>query len=154
MGKTKADDPRIARHAEKVSEWLVSAYATGKKVPWNLIERTPEYVTKLKMAKFCRNSLHRCLALSGTTKRGQTFEILGYTPRMLIEHLEKQFVDGMSWENYGRYEGTWTIDHKRPVSEFPLDASPAEVNALDNLQPMWWRDNIVKGPNGFCRRSS
>jgi hypothetical protein len=49
----------------------------------------------------------------------------------------------MTWENKGR--GGWHIDHIRPVSDFPLDASPSEVNALSNLRPLWEAENLRLG---------
>jgi len=69
--------------------------------------------------------------------------MLGYTPEQLRVHIEHLWQPGMSWENYG-YRG-WHIDHIRPITKWPLDAKPADVNALVNLQPMWWLDNLHKG---------
>lgn len=67
---------------------------------------------------------------------------LGYTSFQLKEHLEKQFLDGMSWDNWGK---EWHIDHRMPVSRWPLGSDPSEVNALSNLQPLWKFDNLSKG---------
>ena len=39
--------------------------------------------------------------------------------------------------------GEWEIDH--PVSSFAPDTHPAIVNSLNNLQPLWWLENIAKG---------
>lgn len=46
----------------------------------------------------------------------------------------------MSWDNYGE----WEIDHIRPLTSFDKFATPSEVNALSNLQPLWKEDNIHK----------
>lgn len=44
-------------------------------------------------------------------KNGRRWEgLVGYTIENLKKHLEKQFIDGMSWDNYGE----WHIDHKIP----------------------------------------
>lgn len=69
---------------------------------------------------------------------------LGYTKKDLVAHIESQFVEGMSWENYGR--GGWHLDHKIPVHHYePLvEANISEVWRLDNLQPLWEKDNIGK----------
>lgn len=74
---------------------------------------------------------------------GALFSRLGYTLEELVEHLERQFQVGMSWDNYG----AWHIDHKRPCASFDL-TDPSEFAAcwaLDNLAPLWADDNIKKG---------
>lgn len=60
-------------------------------------------------------------------------------------HLEKQFVDGMSWENYGRYG--WHVDHIRPCCSFDLTDSEQQKECFhySNLQPLWAKDNLSKG---------
>jgi hypothetical protein len=72
--------------------------------------------------------------------------LVGYTVEQLRVHLEKQFKRGMTWENHG-IKG-WHIDHKIPVSAFnferPEDIDFKRCWELSNLQPMWWRDNLVK----------
>jgi len=46
----------------------------------------------------------------------------------------------MTWENYGE----WEIDHKKPIGSFEIGTSPAVINALSNLQPLWWAENNAK----------
>ena len=74
--------------------------------------------------------------------------MLGYTPRELKEHLEKQFVDGMSWDNHGRGKEKWNIDHIRPINTFPIGTPISEINALSNLRPLWSRDNLRRPKDG------
>lgn len=79
-------------------------------------------------------------------KAGRNWELLvGYTLHELTSHLEKQFTDGMAWNNYGK----WHIDHIIPVSAFNYTL-PEHIDfkrcwALKNLQPLWAIDNIKKG---------
>jgi hypothetical protein len=81
-------------------------------------------------------------------KGGRGWEILvGYNLQQLMRHLEKHFLPGMTWDNYGR--GGWHIDHKIPKSAFNYAAPEHEdfkrCWALTNLQPLWERENISKG---------
>jgi 5-methylcytosine-specific restriction endonuclease McrA len=72
-------------------------------------------------------------------------EIVGYTLEDLLQHLERQFVSGMTWETYGR---DWEIDHIRPVASFDLGKGSEEVRAcwaLSNLRPLCWKANRAKG---------
>jgi hypothetical protein len=55
-------------------------------------------------------------------------------------HLEKHFLLGMTWENYGK----WEIDHIKPwVSCKTLDCL-AGMNHLNNIQPLWKDENRRK----------
>lgn len=77
----------------------------------------------------------------------KTFDLLGYSPAELMEHLERLFSPGMTWNNYGR--GGWHVDHKIPLSLFNFETPDHQdfkrAWALSNLQPMWEPDNISKG---------
>jgi len=74
--------------------------------------------------------------------RATSESLVGYSTVELKQHLEKQFVKGMSWENYGE----WHIDHIVPLSHFIKNGidDPAIVNALTNLRPIWAKDNMAK----------
>jgi hypothetical protein len=81
-------------------------------------------------------------------KGGRTWEALvDYTLDDLMRHLEKQFQQGMSWDNYGKTG--WHIDHLIPVSAFNFktydDIDFKRAWALSNLQPMWAKENMSKG---------
>jgi hypothetical protein len=80
-------------------------------------------------------------------KSGRKWETLaGYTLNQLMAHLERQFLNGMTWENRGN---GWHIDHIVPLSSFkftsPDDPEFKAAWALTNLRPLWKRDNLEKG---------
>jgi hypothetical protein len=70
--------------------------------------------------------------------------LLGYTRDELAAHLERRFIEGMSWSNMEK----WHIDHIVPVASFSFQApDDPEFKAcwmLSNLQPLWAKDNIRK----------
>jgi hypothetical protein len=84
--------------------------------------------------------------LKGSSKAGRHWEkLVNYTEKELRLHLEKQFTDGMTWENYG----SWHVDHRIPKIFFNF-TKPEHLDFkrcwdLDNLQPMWASDNMSKG---------
>lgn len=90
-----------------------------------------------------RSMLNRVVNACGTNKSGSTFDALGYSAREFMEHIERQFVRGMSWGNHGE----WHIDHIVPVSWFVKngETDPKVINALTNLRPMWASENVSKG---------
>jgi len=91
--------------------------------------------------------IHHVLKDQNATKSKRSLEYLGCTPKELKKYLEKKFKDGMSWESYGQFG--WHVDHIRPCASFDLndEEQASECFHFTNLQPMWWRDNIVKGDN-------
>jgi hypothetical protein len=103
-------------------------------------EKYYEYRRKSPHIIAWRQLLHRTLRYLGTKKEEHTQEILGYSAVQLKHHIEKQFKENMSWENYGE----WEIDHIKPLTSFDVSSNPSEVNALSNLQPLWKEENITK----------
>lgn len=84
---------------------------------------------------------HQIKAMKGKSK---TFDILGYTLSDLMLHLERQFLKGMTWQNFGE----WHIDHVLPLSSFSItgldDPELRVVWGLPNLRPLWAVDNLKK----------
>ncbi|MBA7568819.1 hypothetical protein ES708_10554 [subsurface metagenome] len=71
-------------------------------------------------------------------------DLVDFTLNDLMHHLEKQFTDGMTWDNYGK----WHIDHIIPITAFNFssvkDYDFKRCWALNNLRPLWEADNIHK----------
>lgn len=110
----------------------------------NFMKTNPNY----KLYHSLQRSLLRFLGKTGYTKRIRNY--VNYTPDDLRQHLESKFQEGMNWENHGKYG--WHIDHIMPASSFSFYDDNGIINveavkkclSLDNLQPLWWRDNLVK----------
>jgi len=100
----------------------------------------PQY----KLNKNIRTAINISLKEKNIKKYGKTFDYLPYTLEELVEHLEIQFKEGMSWENYG----DWHVDHITPLSNFSFtnieNESFDECWSLSNLQPMWAKENMSK----------
>ena len=93
------------------------------------------------MAERVSRLLCWALASVNAIKRSATFQLLGYTPADLVKHIEKNFIDGMSWDNRKQ----WHIDHIKPISSAKTEADVIRLNQLSNLRPLWARDNMSKG---------
>jgi hypothetical protein len=106
----------------------------------NRKSRDPIY----KLISNFRTAIYTVLKESNVDKYGHYFDILQYTPEELITHLELQFKDDMSWDNYGK----WHVDHIKPISSFNIvemgDEEFMKCWSLGNLQPMWGEENIRK----------
>lgn len=96
-----------------------------------------------KLSFTLRRMLRKQVGRMNTNCENYSLSDLCYTPKQLRDHLESLFTDGMSWDNHGE----WHIDHIIPVSillEYGI-TDPAFINGLDNLQPLWAIDNMIKG---------
>lgn len=57
-----------------------------------------------------------------------------------------KFEPGMTWDNLGKGEGKWQIDHIIPCSYFDLTKEENQRICFNyrNLQPLWAKDNLEK----------
>lgn len=96
---------------------------------------------KLKRRLSCR--VKNALILHKGKKADKTTKLIGCSIPDLVEHLEKQFQPGMTWDNYGE----WHIDHKKPCASFDLTRPEEQFKCFhfSNLQPLWASDNLSKG---------
>lgn len=94
-----------------------------------------------------REHIRKALKYSNISKTHPSIIYLGCSLEEFREHIEVQFVDGMSWENHGRGEKYWHLDHIKPL------AMLSDINNIDilkeicnykNYQPLWEKDNLAK----------
>ena len=122
-----------------------------KSSEWQRSERGKKYRRELSRQKYknnpvynlqcrLRSRLRDCLFRQTTT--ATTSNLIGCTWDQLKVHIEKQFCDGMTWENMGK----WHIDHKIPCRAFKEDEPEIQkiVFWYQNLQPLWGPDNMFK----------
>jgi hypothetical protein len=163
-GKSASDKRNYHKHKDKKStyhkEWVKGKEAELKTYSqqWNKDNR--EHVNKYKrdyerkrraedpkyrLGIRTRTAVWQLLKERNINKTNKTFILLGYTIEELMSHLEKQFTEGMTWENYGE----WHVDHKKPMTLFEFTSTDddgfKECWSLTNLQPLWKKDNLSKG---------
>jgi len=107
----------------------------------------PMFALRVRMRVLMYVTIRKCQA-------SPTWEKLtGYTIEDLRNSIKSKFIDGMNWDRF--MAGEIHIDHKLPISSFnyvkPEDDDFKKCWALDNLQPMWAKDNIKKGGVGKCQ---
>jgi len=90
-----------------------------------------------------RARVYNFLKSKNIVKNNKTFDIVGCTPQFLKEYLENKFTEGMSWVNHSQYG--WHIDHIIPLSSAKTEEEIHKLCHYTNLQPLWAKDNLVKG---------
>lgn len=97
-----------------------------------------------KLISNFRTAIYQVLKESNVDKNEHYFDILPYSQGELIQHLENQFTDDLTWDNYGE----WHVDHITPISSFNIqemgDNEFIKCWSLENLQPLWGEENIRK----------
>jgi len=93
-----------------------------------------------RLKKTIRCLIYKTLKSSDNNKKSNTTEILGCSYEDFKLYIEEQFVEGMSWENYGE----WHLDHKIPISWAETEEQVYELNKYTNFQPLWAFDNQSK----------
>jgi len=99
-----------------------------------------------KLTCSIRSRIYLSIKKSNYTKRSKTYQILGCSFEEFKNHLEKQFTEGMSWQNHGE----WHLDHIYPVSKAKDEEHLIKLNHYTNFQPLWAEDNLKKGNKILC----
>lgn len=125
---------------KRIKEWEIKNY---QKIRVRKNEKTKERRKKdpvYHMMNKVRCRLRKYLITLNITKKNKTFDIIGCSPYDLKEHLEKQFVSGMTWEN----RNEWHIDHIIPLSSAQTEDELYKLCHYTNLQPLWDEENLKK----------
>ncbi|NTJ22243.1 hypothetical protein [Rhizobium rhizogenes] len=145
-----AADP--STYLKKKAEWRKNNPEKFREITRKSREKSrqnPQYVLEAAI----RNGVYRGIK-QGSKAGKRTFDLLGYTSSELKKHIEKLFSEDMSWDNYGRGDGKWHIDHKIPLSAHNY-SDPNHIDfkkawAMENLQPMWEAENLSKNAKLFA----
>ena len=156
--KIRSDPVKLARLNEKkrLSYHRNKKPSTEKRKLWNANyarkKRATDPQFRIRGVLTCRLRS----ALRGISKASHTEALVGCDWKSLVNHIEKQWLPGMSWDNYGLRKGCWSIDHIKPCAGFNLE-DPVEQKICfhySNLRPLWHYDNQSKGSlwNGVRHR--
>jgi hypothetical protein len=83
-------------------------------------------------------------------KTKSTEDLIGCSFSKFCNHLENQFLPGMTWENRGVINNGWHIDHIRPCNTFDLTSEEEQKRCFHytNLRPLWAQDNFQRPRDG------
>lgn len=117
------------KHKDKVQEYFRNYHLKRGNIDFSF-----------RLLKNLRSRLYN--ALKGKNKSKKILNLIGCSIQELIKYLEVQFVNGMSWDNYGK----WHVDHRIPCSSFDLTKEAEQLKCFhfSNLQPLWAIDNLRK----------
>jgi hypothetical protein len=119
---------RLEQYKIKLIKRRKKIQGINRKLSHNLRKRLSKVVKRL---------------FKGKSRSSSAAKDLGCSIDELRVHLESKFQSGMNWCNYGK----WHIDHIYPLSKADLSdrESLLKVIHYTNLQPLWAKDNLIKG---------
>jgi hypothetical protein len=132
---TQINKHYIQWHRKKLR---AKANETAKRYQRERRKRDPIF----KLLAYVRGRIRGALTRKNVRKSTKTEQLLACSVLELKSHLEAQFKDGMTWNNYGQ----WHVDHIKPCCRFDL-TRPEEQRACfhyTNLQPLWAHENHTK----------
>ena len=108
----------------------------------NRRESDPEY----KMYCSLQKRVHGALNSQGLKKYKRTMALVGCTSLDFIIYIESLWDNKMSWDNYGKGIGKWSLDHIRPCASFNLldEAEQMKCFSYKNTRPLWNTENYSK----------
>ncbi len=117
-------EQRNAADARRVSERI-------KRDPW------------FRAMRGCRRRMSVVMRRISERRSLACWRLIGCSLVAFKAHIEKQFLPGMSWDNYGP---KWHIDHITPCAVFDLryEGQQKACFHYTNLQPLWAIDNLRK----------
>jgi hypothetical protein len=132
------------RLSEYHKQWRTENVDKWRKIKRDYQQHLRDTNPLYKLISYFRTAIYQVLKESNVEKNKHYFDVLKYTPEQLMSHLENQFTDNMTWDNYGE----WHVDHIKPISSFNItemgDEEFMKCWSLNNLQPMWGEENIRK----------
>lgn len=119
-------------------------YAKKNRTKLNVYQKNKYYNDpSFRIAQTIRRRCVVAIKNGNAKKNNKTEELLGCTFEQAKKHIESLFLDGMNWNNYGK----WHIDHIKPCALFDLTIESNQFMCFNykNLQPLWAIDNLRKG---------
>lgn len=116
----------------------------AKHIAYNVEKRRKQRLENphIKMRDAIACLIRTSFRKKGHTKSAKTEFYLGCSVEYFLDHLQKQFKEGMTLKNHGK----WHIDHIMPCASFDLSKLSEQKKCFhySNLQPLWAKENILK----------
>lgn len=106
-----------------------------------------------KLSHNIRVLIGKSFSEKGVRKDSKTINILGCTIQEFKGYIESLWQPWMTWENYGKYNGSlnfgWDIDHIIPLGSAKTKEDLIRLNYYTNLQPLCSFNNRYQKKNNY-----
>jgi hypothetical protein len=128
------------QHLEQQKQKRKEYYNKTKHIRADSIRKKLKTDPLFKLRHNLKNLIRNSTKSQGYNKNTKTAKILGCSYTEFKQHIEQQFSEGMTWQNYG----DWEYDHRTPISWAKDEKSIIKLNHYTNFQPLWKKDNRRK----------
>ena len=133
------------KKSEKGKATLARIYSSEKFKEENRkrLKRYYKEDPKFRFFNGMRSRVKEFLRKKNSHKENKLFKYIGCSKQHFINHIEKQFRQGMSWDNWGK---VWELDHIVPLASFK-DLNEKNFNIAFNYrnhQPLLVKENSYK----------
>lgn len=141
---------RIYQHSEKRKQYLKKYNEINKEKILLQNRKRAQNRRKTDIQFRMRSNLSRrlnhALKEQNIQKSNHTMALIGCSIKEFTKFLESKFSPKMSWNNYGRGNNKWNIDHVIPCAFFDLTNIEQQKKCFhfSNMQPLWETDNSIK----------
>ena len=134
-------DPAYVQHKRAIKN-KYNTSEKGRKRARDYVRDRSAKDLNFRLRMRLRSRLYHAVFRQDGIKEKSAVELLGCTTQELIDYLQSQFLDGMTWDNYGE----WEIDHIKPCAAFDLRKKKEQRKCFHytNLQPLWGDENRAK----------
>ena len=136
---------RYKEYKNHISDYRKLYYLKNKnKIIKHQIENAKKRIKSdaiFKLKQNTRNRIRASITSNGYTKKSRTHEILGCDFEFFKQHIERQFLPGMTWEKLG---SEIHIDHIIPLASATTEEEVIALNHFTNLRPCWAVENLRK----------
>lgn len=139
--RKKYEKDYIKNNQEKLKEYRKKYFQQNKDKIKEKLKNRRKIDLNFKISSNLRARIRNAIQIGN--KKNTTKELLGCSIEELKIYLEKQFRDGMNWDNYGSF---WHIDHIKPCCTFDLSLESEQKQCFNfkNLQPLLKEENLRK----------
>jgi hypothetical protein len=93
-----------------------------------------------RLSQYIRTRMNFAFKGKKWNKKSSNEDMLGVDYESAKKYIESKFLEGMSWENQGK----WHIDHIIPLSSAENEKEMMALAYYKNLQPLWATENLSK----------
>jgi hypothetical protein len=134
----------LKNNLERKKEYLKKYYKSNS-------NKSKEYTKNYKRERYkndilfklsckLRHFIWKSLNKKQQIKSKKCLDVLGCSLEQFKNHIESLFLNGMNWENIGK----WHVDHIKPISLGNTEEEIYKLNHYTNFQPLWAKDNLKK----------
>jgi hypothetical protein len=140
--KKARDLQNYRKHVSENKSTVYERNAKWRKDNWESVYKKKRECKSFQIESSIRTRIWNALTSKKLTKSKKTTDLIGCDIKFFKQHLENQFTEGMTWDNYGE----WQIDHIKPCCSFDLTIIDNQLACFNymNTQPLWRVDNLIK----------